>query len=204
MSSSWPAERAAFDDAATWFVSLAGEVGQRWDQHGLGEWDVRALVGHTSRALLTVETYLGRRAEAVEVASTADYYRAARELVGGAEVTERGREAGRGLGPEPAAAVAAVAARVLPLVAGCDGSELVSTVVGGMRLSDYLPTRVFELTVHGADLAEALGLPPEVPPSAAASALRVVADLVVADGRAGTLLRAVTGRTGLSAGFTVL
>ena len=45
------------------------------DEPGLGEWDVRSLVGHTSRALLTVETYLSRPAEVVEVESTAEYYR---------------------------------------------------------------------------------------------------------------------------------
>ena len=37
---------------------------------GLGEWDVRSLVGHTSRALLTVETYLASPAEVVKVGST--------------------------------------------------------------------------------------------------------------------------------------
>ncbi|SDS93401.1 Mycothiol maleylpyruvate isomerase N-terminal domain-containing protein [Friedmanniella luteola] len=204
MTSTWDDDRHAFTDAATWVVALSRQVGDRWDRPGLGEWDVRALVGHTGRALLTVETYLGRPAATVAVSSTAAYYRAARELVGGSEVTERGREAGRALGPDPAAAVAEVVARVLPLVAGCDGAELVTTVVGGMRLADYLPTRVFELAVHGADLAAALDLPLDVPPTAAASALRLVADLAVADGRAGTLLRAVTGRTGLPGGYSVL
>ena len=31
-----------------------------------------------------------------------------------------------------------------------------------MRLSDYLPTRTFELAVHTADLAAVLGVPPDV------------------------------------------
>ena len=45
-------------------------MGDRWERPGLGEWDIRALVGHTSRSLLTVEIYLARRpaAKAVEAA----------------------------------------------------------------------------------------------------------------------------------------
>ena len=56
MMFSWGDSRTAFADAAGWFVRTAALVGDRWDRPGLGEWDVRALVGHTSRALLTVET----------------------------------------------------------------------------------------------------------------------------------------------------
>ena len=35
----------------------------RWDGAGLGEWDLRALVGHASRSLITVSTYLQRPAQ---------------------------------------------------------------------------------------------------------------------------------------------
>ena len=100
--------------------------------------------------------------------------------------------------------MAQIAARVVPLVDTRDGTELLTTVAGGMRLADYLPTRTFELAVHTADLATALGLPLEVPAAVAAQALRLVADLAVADGRAGPLLLAATGRRELPAGWSVL
>ena len=119
-------------------------------------------------------------------------------------MAERGREAGVALGADPAAAVAEIAGRVLPLVAERDGTELVTTIGGGMRLADYLPTRTFELVVHTADLAAAVGLPLEVPRTAAAQALHLLADLAVTTGRAGPLLLAGTGRTGLPPGFSVL
>jgi uncharacterized protein (TIGR03083 family) len=199
----WDDSRRAFGDAARWFVRTTAVVGDRWDRPGLGEWDVRALVGHTSRSLLTVETYLARPAAAVEVASAAEYFRATRAAAADPAVAARGRDAGSALGTEPAAAVAEIAGRVLPLVDTCDGTELVTTIAGGMRLADYLPTRTFELAVHTADLATALGLPPDVPGTAAAQALQVVADLAVSDGRAGPLLLAATGRP-LPAGFSVL
>jgi len=204
MAFSWDASRRAFADAAEWFVRTAGLVGDGWEQPGLGEWDVRALVGHTSRSLLTVETYLARPAVAVEIPSPVGYYRATREAAAGPAVAERGRDAGAALGRDPAAAVAEIAARVLPLVDAQQGTELLTTIAGGIRLADYLPTRTFELAVHTADLTAALGLPPDVPPTAAAEALQVITDLAVDGGRAGELLLATTGRTGLPASFSLL
>ena len=204
MTSGWDDTCRAFADAAEWFVGTAGRVGDRWGEPGLGEWDVRALVGHTSRSLLTVEAYLARPATTVEIGSAAEYFRATSAMAAGAAVAERGREAGAALGDDPAAAVADIAGRVLPLIGSKDGTELVTTIAGGMRLADYLPTRTFELAVHTADLATALGIPPDLPATAAAESLRLVADLAVAGGRAGPLLLAATGRPGLPQGFSVL
>jgi uncharacterized protein (TIGR03083 family) len=204
MMFSWGDSRTAFGDAAGWFVRTAALVGDRWDQPGLGEWDVRALVGHTSRALLTVETYLARPAAAVNVATAPDYYRATRATAADPAVVARGRDAGTALGSDPAAAVAQIAARVLALVDAQDGTEVVTTIAGGMRLGDYVPTRTFELAVHTADLATALGVPLDVPATAAAQALHIVADLALKGGLAGPLLLAATGRPGLPAGFSVL
>ena len=200
----WTDSRRAFADAAEWFVRTAVLVGDRWTRPGLGVWDVRSLVGHTSRSLLTVESYLAQPAAAIEVESAADYFRATRGAARDEGVAARGREAGDALGPDPAVAVAEIAARVLPLVESRDGTELVSTFAGGMRLRDYLPTRTFELVVHTSDLAGALDVPPDVPASAATQALELVAELAVADGLAGPLLLAATGRPGLPERFSVL
>jgi uncharacterized protein (TIGR03083 family) len=203
MHFAWDESRRAFHDAADWYVATAGLVGERWDEVGLGEWSVRDLVGHTSRSFLTVETYLARPAEAIELQTAGDYLRAARVIARGTEVAQRGRDAGTGLGEDPAAAVSVIGERVRRLVDGCDGTEPVTTIVGGMRLADYLPTRTFELAVHTADLALALGEPVAVPRSAAAQALAIVGDLALEDGTAGLLLLQATGRP-LPAGFTVL
>jgi hypothetical protein len=200
----WDDSRRAFADAAEWFVGTAAHVGDRWEEPGLGEWDVRALVGHTSRSMLTVEAYLARPAAAADLPSVLDYFRATRAVASGPAVAARGREAGGALGADPAAAVAEIAARVVPLVDSCSGTELLTTIAGGMRLCDYLPTRTFELAVHTADLAAALHLPPDVPVTAAAQALRIVGELAVSLELTGPLLLAATGRTGLPAGFSVL
>jgi hypothetical protein len=100
--------------------------------------------------------------------------------------------------------VARIAARVVDLIASRDGSELLTTLAGGMRLAGYLPTRTFELAVHTADLAVAIGAPLDIPATAATQALALVAELAVTDGHAGPLLLAATGRTALPPGFSVL
>jgi uncharacterized protein (TIGR03083 family) len=200
----WDESRRAFADAASLFVRTAALVGDRWQEPGLGEWDVRALVGHTSRSLLTVEEYLARPAATVEVPSAPAYYAATSAMAAGPGVAVRGVAAGVALGDEPATAVAGIAARVLPLVEHSDGADLVTTLAGGMRLDDYLPTRTFELAVHTCDLATALGLPLEVPATAAAQALRLVSELAVSSGQAGPLLLAATGRPVLPPGYSVL
>jgi uncharacterized protein (TIGR03083 family) len=204
MEFAWSHSKQAFHDAAEWYVATVALVGDRWDQRGLGEWDVRDLVGHTSRSLLTVEAYLGQPAEAVAADSAAAYIRASREIAAGPDVAQRGRDAGAALGADPATAVADIAARVRPIVDSCDGTELLTTIVGGMRLSDYLPTRTFELAVHTSDLALALGERLAVPPTAAEQALAVVSDIALTDGTAGAMLLQATGRSGLPPGFSVL
>lgn len=204
MGFGWSESLRAYHDAADWFQATLAQVGDRWAEPGLGEWDVRALVGHASRSLVTVETYLAQPPAAVEVASAVAYYEATRSISAGPGVAQRGRDAGAALGDDPVAAVAELEARVLRLVDGLTGDELLTSIVGGIRLVDYLPTRVLELTVHTADLAVALGLPTEPPPLPAAVTLRLLSDLAVAGGTAGMLLLAATGRGGLPSGFTVL
>ncbi len=208
----WAGDRAAFAAAAHWFSAITATIDTEWDRPALGDWTVRDLVGHTSRALLTVEAYLGAgtgagaaAAAGTTVASPVDYYRLAMASLGEpSAVAERGRDAGRALGPDPAGTVDTIARRVLGQVDAANPDALVVTPVGGMRLADYLPTRTFELTVHTCDLAAALGVPASVPDAAASAGLHLLADLAVEKGLAAALLLAATGRGPLPAGFTVL
>jgi uncharacterized protein (TIGR03083 family) len=203
--SSWATRRGAFDHAAAWFIGTAAGATGQWDQPALGEWTVRDLVGHTSRSLLTVESYLSAPATGARVVSAADYFRLAMASVGDpSAVTDRGRAAGAALGEEPVGAVAAIADRVLARVRRATEDDPVGTPVGAMRLGDYLPTRTFELVVHTCDLAGALGRPLDVPPDAGTESLRLVAELATAGGSVGPLLLAATGRRSLPNGFTVL
>ena len=150
-----------FTSAARAFAALVREIPQSgWAGPGLGEWDLRALVGHTSRSLITVCTYLKTTAERADVASPQDYYALIRDsgwIAGPAEIVERGRQAGRDLGSDPAATIDAWADRALADVAAVD-DPLIAVIGGlGIRLHTYLPTRVFELAVHSLDIARARG-----------------------------------------------
>jgi uncharacterized protein (TIGR03083 family) len=197
-------ERAAFGAAAGWFLATVDEVGERWAEPGLGEWTVRDLVGHTSRSLTTVETYLDAEPGEVTVGSAVAYYDAVRQASTGPAVAERGRRAGAALGGDPVGFLAELEERVRAKVAAAADDAFVATAAGGMRLVDYLPTRTFELVVHTADLSAALGVPGDPPPDAAASALQLAALLVREHGDATDVLLALTGRRALPPGFTVL
>jgi uncharacterized protein (TIGR03083 family) len=197
--------RAGFSSAAEFFVGLVEQVKpEQWDAEGLGEWSIRDLVGHTARALVTTEAYLQAPSREVEIKGPAEYYRKIFAKATPTEVAERGRLSGQELGPDPAGEVARIAARVLPAVARAPDTMMIETPVGGMRLVDYLPTRVFELTVHSLDLARALGIKVDLPTQAAASALHLLAHLAQNHPDPGVLLLAATGRHQLPAGYTVL
>ena len=198
--------REAYEIAAGWFVNTVEQVRPtQWEQPGLGVWTVRDLVGHTSRALLTVEMYLAKPAAQREVIRPVDYYlRVQASLADPGSVAARGREAGIALGPDPIAAVRDIVARVLAQVKTASDEALVGTPVGGMRLIDYLPSRIFELAVHTLDLAMALPVTVTLPEPVAAVALHLLADLALQPDKAAALLLAATGRRASPAGFSVL
>lgn len=199
----WAVTLEAYDQAARWFARTVPAARGRWDDHALGEWNLRDLVGHTSRALSTVEAYLRKPAAAREVASPVEYF-VLSSTADQAAIAQRGRESGAALGDDPAGSVAALAERVVRRLREAGEDDLISTPVGGMRLVDYLPTRTFELTVHTCDLAVALGLTVDVPEAAAGESLSLLTRLAVRTGRAAPLLLAGTGRRDLPDGFTVL
>jgi uncharacterized protein (TIGR03083 family) len=193
-----------FGEAARAYADLvAGITPGQWTAPGLGEWDLRALVGHTSRSLITVETYLGQPAPTEDLTSPAAYL-AAIATVDPASVADRGRAAGQALGSDPTGFVRALVDRVLPLVTG-DDDPLITTVGGGMRLRQYLPTRTFELVVHGLDIARAAGLPaPDYSAGLLTEVLQLAAAAAVLGGRGHELLLGLTGRAPLSPDFSIV
>lgn len=201
----WGRVQIAFGRAADWFVHTVETGTDEWDLDGLGTWTIRDLVGHTSRALLTVESYLKRPVASVHIFSPLDYFAAAMASRGDSEaVAQRGRDAGAALGDNIPAAVSEISSRVVGRVNEELGDALVFTPVGGMQLIDYLPTRTFELTVHTCDIAAALGQPLDVPREAATESLNLLAGLATQAGKAAPLLLAATGRSSLPTNFTVL
>lgn len=195
------------------FVAAARAVGRTvddippgaWDGTGLGEWSVRDLVGHTSRALITVIDYL-RRPVVEEVVESASAYLAAVSTgsVDPRAVAERGRHAGRELGDDPASRFAQLVGEAIEAAEAADPDLVVHTVFGGMRVAAYLPTRTFELCVHGLDIATATGAPLDLPSAALEETCALAVGAAVRSGRGADVLMALTGRRDLPRPFSVV
>ncbi|BBZ08971.1 hypothetical protein MDOR_31400 [Mycolicibacterium doricum] len=198
-----------FAGAADSFADLVGRLpAASWDGPGLGEWDLRALVGHTTRSLITVSAYLQTTAAREDVTSAAEYYVKVTPAALGidpAAVAQRGRQAGRDLGEDPAASVASLLARARADVDVVPDDPLIEVIGGlGIRLSNYLPTRTFELVVHGLDIARAAGVDYAPPAEVLADAVRLAADIAVISDRGPQVLLALTGRVALPPGFSLV
>lgn len=206
--------RTPFAEAAGAFCALVeGIRADQWSLHGLGEWDVRGLVGHTSRALSTVEAYLAEGTGEPDLHDPVDYFVAVLAEPSGddarvrqdAAIAERGRKAGQELGDHPAGVVRELAERVVALVMATPDAAVFATPAGSMPLPAYLPTRTFELAVHGLDLARALGVaPPRGLRPGVAVSCELAGRLAARRRGAADLLMVLTGRRGVPGGVSVL
>jgi uncharacterized protein (TIGR03083 family) len=190
-----PAWAATYLEAARSFADLVASLPSSLSGPGLGDWDLRALVGHTSRSLVTVSEYLRRPASSVDLETAADYVGGLAAVANNdAGVNRRGVEAGEMLGDDPAGAVRLLLDEVVADLARANPDQLVTTYAGGMRLRDYLPTRSFELVVHGLDIAAAVPTRWTPPPAALSEALHLAAEVALRRGEGSLVLRLVTGR----------
>lgn len=184
--------REAFNQAATFFGDTVSHITpDQWEAPGLGVWNVRDLVGHTARAMLTVEQYATVGAGKAVIGTSDD-------------VAERGREAGRALGHDPASAVQEIARRVVALVASLPDDHPIETPYGKPVLATYLRSRVTELTIHTMDLADAVGLSVEPPGESMRVTLYMLIDLARRGGVVKDVAFALTGRGTLPDGFSLL
>ncbi len=184
--------REAFGEASSFFVDTVERVqADQWTKTALGVWNVRDLVGHTSRALTLVEQYATVGTERTGFGSNDD-------------IAERGREAGQALGEDPIGAVREIAARVGGLVASLPDDHPMQTPIGTRDLDRYLGTRVLELTIHTIDLAGAIGVSVEPPAECLRVTLYGLSDMAVRGGTAKDIAFALTGRGALADDFRLV
>jgi hypothetical protein len=189
-----PEWRATYLEAAGSFAALVSSLPADLAGPGLGDWDLRALVGHTSRSLVTVSEYLRKPAPSVDVETAADYVAGLAAVSSDDGVTRRGVEAGELLGDDPAGAVRLLLEAATDDLAHADPEQIVTTYAGGMRVRDYLPTRSFELVVHCLDIATAVPIRWTPPAAALAEAVALATDVALRRGEGTLLLRLITGR----------
>ncbi len=198
---------ALFSSSAQSFLDVLGRVGaDQWELPGLGSWTVRSLAGHTARAILTVETYLGQEEPGhVTITSAEGYYTTVYpQFTDAAAVAERGVEAGIWLGDDPVGHVTGALARTRALIESQPENRIVSIGGMGILLSEYLRTRVLELVVHTIDLSRATGIANSLPEAAIVEALTLASASAAARGQGHDVLMALTGRASLPEGFTVV
>ncbi len=99
----------------------------------------------------------------------------------------------------PSSAIRTLAERVLARVAAEPDDARCNTFAGAMRLIDYLPTRIVELTVHSLDLTDAIGTPATV----RSTPVALTMDLMLVSVDPLVLMRALGGRRSLPDGFSV-
>jgi hypothetical protein len=184
----------AFGLASRFFAEAVGLVpAPAWQQGGLGDWDLLELVAHGNRAHTTLEEYL-LRPRPPEPAGSSYFSDEA--------VAARGREAVAALGPDPVRAVVAASERAIALVERTPANATVGSPAGTMALGAYLPSRIAELTVHGLDVAAALGLELAAPPLALVESLRFLTGRLVKKGDGQAVLLALSGRAHLPPGLS--
>lgn len=182
---------------------VAGVAADQWPAPALGSWTVRMLVGHIGRSFTTVTDYLAKPAATKDVPSTADYYVIALQQTDSAAIDARAEQAAHALGDAPLATLRGFRDAAIAVL-DVAGDPLITTIAGGMSLSDYLPTRIFELAVHSLDLARATDQAAALPAEVCGHAAALAAVTAVRRGHGETVLSALTGRSTLPSGFSVV
>ncbi|MDQ1551327.1 MAG: hypothetical protein QOD50_749 [Actinomycetota bacterium] len=196
-----------FETAAHSFLDLVAEVKvSQWGEPALGVWDVRSLVGHTSRAILTVEQYLlADPPPEVTAADAEEYYvRVFNEYTDNDAIAARGVEAGKALNEDSGAELEATLQRALALIAENGPDRAVAIGPIGIPLGEYLRTRVFELVVHGMDIARATNQEHGIPAEVVANVADLAARVAVRKGDGEAILFALTGRRPLRPRYSIL
>lgn len=196
-----------FRTASALFVDTVGSVPpDAWPEPGLGTWDVRGLVGHTARALITVIDYLGLdEPGSVSIETAADYYGSLYLVYTNPEaIHRRGVDVGASLGEDPIVRIRALRDRALALVDAQPDGRIVSIGGLGILLEEYLQTRVFELVVHSMDIGRAIGAPVTVPADLVEATATLAAGIAARTGKGEQLLMALTGRDPLPLDFSVV
>jgi hypothetical protein len=184
----------AFGAASRFFAEAVGLVpASAWRQDGLGHWTLVELVAHGNRAHTTLQDYLLRPRPPEPPGSS--YF-------SDEAVAERGRVAVAALGTDPAAAVGAASERAIALVERTPANATVGSPAGTMTLGAYLPSRIAELTIHGLDVAAAVGPGLAAPPLALVESLRFVTGRLVKKGEGQAVLLALAGRASLPPGLS--
>ena len=171
------AELTAFDaECRLMSQTLAGIT--EWHAPALGQWNVAQLVAHTVRATTRIPAYLQEPVSGPPVVDRVEYFRydAAAEAPA---IAQRAIDEAAAIEPAqlPQAFTAGHAA-TMGAAEDVGPAHVLFTIMGAMRLDEYLATRVLEVVVHHMDLRAALDLPPSSDPAAARLVMQILEGLL--------------------------
>jgi uncharacterized protein (TIGR03083 family) len=197
------------DESAALIAALEGLSGPAWQRPTrCAPWLVRDLVGHIITALARVPDMVAAPAPERAEITAADYFRADdrfSEAVN-ADRVRTGRE--RAGSADPAMLVQELTNTWQAVVAVSErqpeGRVVLTRHGDAMLLTEFLITRVFEVAVHGIDIADAVDVEPWLTPAATGHLLRMLfgptgsTALDATGWDAPTLVRKATGRAPIS------
>jgi len=194
--------RSAYLDAADAAVGLLGldALHDHWDDESiLTGWPTSVLAGHLARSLLQVEWFLDAEEPPTDTVTAVDYYSA---LLGVRDPSSALNQGVRARSEETAAVgwavlaseTASCAERLRARLGAEPEARRVDAFGRPMLLDEYLRTRLIELSVHGDDLAESLGVPSPIPPASMDVATDVLVDVARRTKGSLAVLRALTRR----------
>lgn len=200
--------RSWLNAATGGLIEILPAVHEHLDEPAIGDWSVRALLGHTSRAYLLIEHFLDEANGMTglpKLKSAGEYYRAARHVASDPQFDfERGPGAGEKLGDEPVTTIREIIERVMARLDKTAITALLDTGSGTINIETYIETRAFEISVHTIDLAKAIGVQvPETTMETLKQCLALIADIATPEEKLDLVL-AATGRSPLPSAFCMV
>lgn len=194
------AELGAFAEECTAVDQTLGQIGDdAWSRPALGDWTLAQLVTHMVRGVTRVTAYLPLPVDDRPHIDRVEYWRYDAEAEAPA-IAHRAVDEAAGVDPAQLPGRFAVGWRASAAAADDHGpDQVIATIMGPMRLDEYVATRVLEMVVHHMDLRVALDLPPVPTPAAGRLTMAILEGLLGeprprAMGRTRFIL-AATGRT---------
>lgn len=166
------------DECAATHATLADIPADAWPRPALGSWNLAQLAAHLVRATTRVPEYLPLPVESEATTDRVDYWRYDADAEAPA-IAQRAVEQAAGIDPTTLPQRFADGWRATVKACEAHGPDhVLTTIMGPMRLDEYLATRVLEIVVHHMDVRTALDLPPVATPAAARMTMDVLESLL--------------------------
>jgi uncharacterized protein (TIGR03083 family) len=125
-------------------------------------WNVKELLGHLFRDIDRINVALSEPGPMEPNTDSVSYWRSYDPIADAPDIADRARElaAAHPTGRDLATAWHQMWPRAIEAAGRTDRSRVVVTWGPALTLAEFLRTRVLETTIHGADLADALGRSP--------------------------------------------